>query len=108
MQIHSSTTQSGANISVRGAISAELEQAFHPLQLEIIDESHLHAGHAGSRPEGETHFRVLIVSETFSGESRVMRQRKIYTALDSLLQTRIHALQLSAFTPEEYENYQKS
>lgn len=79
-----------------------LTAAFSPVHLEIIDDSHRHEGHAGSRPEGETHFRVVMVSEQFAGESRVARQRTVYAALQQLLATRIHALQLALFTPEEY------
>lgn len=79
-----------------------LADAFTPTHLEITDDSHRHAGHAGARPEGETHFRVVLVSEHFKGESRVARQRKVYATLQQLLATRVHALQLALFTPEEY------
>lgn len=83
-----------------------LADAFTPTHLEITDDSHRHAGHAGARPEGETHFRVVLVSEHFKGESRVGRQRKVYATLQQLLATRVHALQLALFTPEEYATRQ--
>lgn len=79
-----------------------LAERFAPLHLDIKDDSSKHAGHMGARPEGETHFRVTIVSEAFVGESRVARQRRVFAALEDLMETRIHALQLKALTPEEY------
>lgn len=80
-----------------------LTQAFSPAHLAITDDSHRHAGHAGARPEGETHFRVTIVAEAFVGESRVARQRRVFAALEDLMETRIHALQIKALTPDEYQ-----
>lgn len=88
--------------SVHDRITEILTRDFAPTHLEIIDDSHRHAGHAGARPEGETHFRVTLVSAVFAGESRVARQRRVYAALDSLLKTRIHALQLKTYTPDEF------
>lgn len=88
--------------SIQEQMRGALISAFTPVHLEITDDSHRHAGHAGSRPEGETHFRVVLVSKDFAGESRVARQRKVYAILQQLLATRIHALQLMLFTPEEY------
>jgi BolA protein len=79
----------------------KLTAAFAPARLEIIDESHRHAGHAGARPEGETHFRVEIVSARFAGQSRVARQRLVYAALADELKDRVHALSLSTLAPEE-------
>lgn len=79
-----------------------LTQAFNPLHLDIVDDSAKHAGHAGSRPAGETHFRVTIVSDIFKGESRVTRQRRVYAQLQRLMETDIHALQLTTLTAEEY------
>ena len=87
---------------VHDRITEILTREFTPTHLEVIDDSHLHAGHAGARPEGETHFRVNLVSAAFVGESRVARQRRVYAALEDLMQTRVHALQLKTFTPEEY------
>lgn len=78
-----------------------LSESFTPQRLAIIDDSHRHAGHAGARPEGETHFTVEIVSSAFAGRSRVDRQRLVYAALSDLLRDRVHALALKTLTPEE-------
>lgn len=82
------------------AIRAALEAALAPLHLEIEDQSHLHAGHAGAR-DGRGHFRVEIVSEAFAGKSPIARHRTVYAALGSLMTTDIHALSISARTPVE-------
>jgi BolA protein len=82
-------------------MTARLTQAFVPSQLEVIDESHRHAGHAGARPGGETHFRVMIVSQAFAGKGRLERQRDVYAVLADLMRTDIHALSVRALTPEE-------
>lgn len=86
---------------VADAIRRKLTEGFAPARLEIIDESHRHAGHSGARPEGETHFAVNIVSAAFAGHSRVARQRLVYQTLAEELATRIHALSLTTRTPEE-------
>jgi BolA family transcriptional regulator, general stress-responsive regulator len=72
-----------------------------PQRLELIDDSARHAGHAGARPEGESHFRLLIVAEAFTGRSRIERQRLVYDALGDLLRTDIHALSITALSPAE-------
>lgn len=79
----------------------KLEAGFAPTHLDIIDDSHRHAGHAGARPEGETHFNVTIVSAAFIGIGRVDRQRKVYAALAEELRDRVHALQLKTLAPDE-------
>jgi BolA protein len=86
---------------VRDAIAQNINQALHPARLEIEDESARHAGHAGARPEGETHFNVTVVAESFAGKSRVERQRMVYAALKELMATRIHALAMTTLTPAE-------
>ncbi len=86
---------------MRQRIHDMLEEAFHPQSLEVADESHLHAGHAGWRPGGGTHFRVVIVSEAFRGRSRVERHRMVFAALAPLMQEGIHALALTARAPGE-------
>ena len=86
---------------VQSAIRAKLSAAFSPARLEVVDESPRHAGHAGARPEGETHFRVEIVAAVFAGRSRVERQRLVYETLAEELKTRVHALQLQVRTPDE-------
>lgn len=68
-----------------------LEQALAPQSLEVIDESHLHVGHAGAR-DGRGHFRIRIVAEQFAGLPRLARHRMIYDALGDMMETDIHAL----------------
>jgi BolA protein len=81
-------------------IRDRLNDALVPEMLEIEDESHLHAGHAGAR-DGRGHFRVTVVSPRFAGLSRIGRHRLVFAALGDLMQTDIHALTLQAFSPEE-------
>jgi BolA protein len=90
-----------ACMRVVDTIRRKLTIRFAPVRLEIIDESHRHAGHAGARPEGETHFAVTIVSAAFAGQGRVARQRLVYQTLADELATRVHALSLTTLTPEE-------
>ena len=68
-------------MSVADTIRCKLTERFAPARLDIVDESHLHVGHPGSRPGGETHFRVYIVSPAFEGKSRIERHRMINSAL---------------------------
>jgi BolA protein len=84
-------------------IRRRLDAALSPTRLELVDESARHAGHAGARPEGETHFRLTIVAETFAGRRPVDRQRMVYTALGDLMRTDIHALSITALSPAEAE-----
>jgi BolA family transcriptional regulator, general stress-responsive regulator len=86
---------------VADTIRRKLTEAFRPLRLEILDESHRHKGHAGARPEGETHFRVEIVSAAFAAQSRVARQRMVYQTLAEELRTDVHALSLATLAPGE-------
>ena len=72
-----------------------------PASLELLDESAAHIGHAGARPEGNTHWRLHIVSPVFEGKSAVARHRLVYAALGELMQYPIHALALQAETPDE-------
>ncbi len=69
--------------------------------LEVYDDSHEHAGHAGAR-DGGGHFQLLIVADAFTGKSRVMRHRMVYDALRPLMPGQIHALAIRAYTPEEF------
>jgi BolA protein len=89
----------GVNMTSR--LRAKLEAAFSPLALDIEDESAKHAGHAGAREGGETHYRIRIVSQSFAGLSRVQRQRKVYAAVAEELAERVHALSLVTLTPDE-------
>ena len=86
---------------VADAIRQRLTTALSPSRLDLVDESARHAGHAGARPEGESHFRVSIVSAEFAGKSRVERQRMVFAALGDLMQTDIHALAITASAPGE-------
>ena len=75
--------------------------ALEPLDIELIDESSKHAGHAGWRPGGGTHWRLSIVSPRFAGKATLARHRMVYEALGELMQHPIHALAITARTPEE-------
>lgn len=80
-------------------IREKLEASFNPVQLEIIDESHKHAGHAGARNGG--HFVVHIVAEQFAGKSPIQRHRMVYDAMGDLMQGEVHALSIRAEKPTE-------
>lgn len=86
---------------VAQAIRERLTAAFAPIRLDLVDESARHAGHAGARPEGESHFRLTIVAPAFAGRNRIERQRMVFAALGDLLPTEIHALSISALAPAE-------
>lgn len=86
-------------MTVAQDMESKLQAAFDPESLNIIDESHLHAGHVGARPEGETHFRVEIVSARFADCNRVQRQRMVYEILKDELAGPVHALSVSASPP---------
>jgi BolA protein len=88
-------------MNTRDVITNKLREAFSPESLEVSDESHLHEGHAGHRPGGETHFRVHIVSQAFQGKSRIERHRLINAALAAELAGSVHALALHAQAPGE-------
>jgi BolA protein len=88
-------------MSVADTIRHKLTRRLAPIRLDIVDESHRHAGHAGARPGGETHFQVTIVAAAFAGQSRVARQRLVYETLAEELATRIHALALTTLAPGE-------
>ena len=76
-------------------IRVRLTAALQPAELEIEDQSHLHAGHAGAK-EGKGHFRIRIESSTFAGKTPLQRHRLIYAALGDLMETDIHALSIEA------------
>jgi BolA protein len=88
-------------MTVKDTITTKLREAFVPESLDVADESHLHEGHAGHRPGGETHFRVNIVSKAFEGKSRVERHRMINSLLAQELAGRVHALAITAHAPGE-------
>jgi BolA protein len=90
-----------AAMSTKDTIIDKLREAFSPESLDVTDESHLHEGHAGHRPGGETHFRVYIVSPAFEGKSRIERHRMINAALSRELAGSVHALAIKAAAPGE-------
>ena len=82
-------------------MAARLTDALDPTHLEVVNDSHLHAGHMGDDGTGESHWTVVVESPKFTGLNRVARQRLINTALADLLATRIHALAIRARAPGE-------
>ncbi len=88
-------------MSVEDSIREKLTEAFTPEKLEVENESHRHAGHAGSPGTGESHFRVEIVSENFAGLARVERHRLVNEALAQELAGPVHALSIKVKTPAE-------
>jgi BolA protein len=88
-------------MTVKAQIAEKLAAAFAPQRLDVIDESHRHEGHAGHRPEGETHFRIHIVSEAFRGKSRLERHRMVNQTLSGELAGGVHALAIHASAPGE-------
>jgi BolA protein len=88
-------------MEIAGRIRAKLTGALAPERIDIVDESHRHAGHAGHDPRGESHFRVTVVSRAFEGVGRVARHRMVNEALAEELSGRVHALALRTLTPAE-------
>lgn len=86
-------------MTVADRIRAKLTEAFQPDALEVVDESHLHKGHHGHRPEGNTHFRVRITAPAFAGKSRVDTHRLINQVLAGELADTVHALAIEARAP---------
>lgn len=83
-----------------GEIERRLRAAFAPEALDVEDESHLHAGHAGAR-DGRGHFRVMLVADAFDGMPMIARHRAVYQAMGELMQTDIHALTIEAVASDE-------
>jgi BolA protein len=88
-------------MSVEATIRDKLERTFRPRRLEVINESHLHAGHRSSPGTGESHFRVRIVSDAFAGKSRLQRHRLVNETLAAELRGKVHALALELYAPSE-------
>lgn len=82
-------------------IDALLRQHLAPALIRVQDDSQQHAGHAGARPGGETHYSVLLVAESFHGQTRIARSRAVHALLDAEFQAGLHALALTLRTPEE-------
>ena len=88
-------------MSMKARIESRLRAALAPLSLEVHDDSALHAGHAGAREGGETHFRVNIVSSAFTGKTRVARHREVNALLAAEFADGVHALALRTLAPDE-------
>lgn len=91
---------------VKDTITEKLTRAFSPSKLEVVDDSERHKGHAGARPEGETHFKVAIVSEAFTGHNLIARHRLVNEVLADELAGPVHALNIEAVSPGEAGNEQ--
>ncbi len=87
--------------AILDAIHTKLTAALAPSRLEIEDDSARHAGHAGAREGGESHFNVTIEAQAFAGQNKVARQRMVYRALASELAGPVHALSVKALAPGE-------
>lgn len=88
-------------MTVQDVIRDKLSHALSPTRMDIVNESHLHAGHSGSPGTGDSHFRVEVVSARFAGLNRIERQRLVYQTLADEIAGPVHALALSTLTPEE-------
>ena len=88
-------------MSVADTIEQKLRAALNISQMELVDESHKHAGHAGAREGGESHYRLMVVSPDFTGKNKVARQREVYRILKEEMAGPIHALSLDIRSPEE-------
>ena len=88
-------------MSVESEMRERLMVALEPVRLDVVNESELHAGHRGSPGTGNSHFRLLIVSAKFAGQSRVNRHRMVNELMADFLNGGVHALALSTFAPGE-------
>ena len=86
---------------IENAMREKLQRILTPQALEVVNESHMHAGHASSPGTGESHFRVVVISELFKGKSRLERHRMVNAALAEEIAGGVHALAIKALTPEE-------
>jgi BolA family transcriptional regulator, general stress-responsive regulator len=88
-------------MNVRDRMIAKLEAGLAPTRLEIDDESGRHAGHAGARAGGETHYRIKVASARFSGKGRIERHRMVYALLADEIAQGVHAVALQTLAPDE-------
>jgi BolA protein len=88
-------------MSIEATIRDKLERALRPTRLDVVNESHLHAGHRNSPVTGESHFRVRIVSDAFTGKSRLQRHRLVNETLAAELKGKVHALALETHAPSD-------
>ena len=87
--------------AVAQSLTRKLNEALAPEKLHVVDQSALHAGHAGAAPGGETHFDIVITAEAFEGLTRIARQRLVYGIVAEELAGSVHALSLTTRTPTE-------
>ena len=90
-------------MKIKNIIDTKLTTRFHITYLDILDESYLHVHHSEAPSNGESHFRIIIVSPDFDKHSRLQRHREIYLCLEEELAQSVHALSIEAYTPEEYQ-----
>ena len=88
-------------MTMKELIETRLREALAPMRLDVVDESHLHAGHAGSREGGETHYRLNVVGDAFAGKSRVERHRLVNEVLRGAFDRGLHAVAIQAKAPGE-------
>lgn len=88
-------------MSLAETIKTKIEKAINPEYIEVINESHLHKGHAGDDGSGQSHFKLMVASKSFEGMSRLQIQRQIYTILSQEMQDNIHALSIEAKISQE-------
>jgi stress-induced morphogen len=88
-------------MSVEQSIREKLSRAFAPEALDVVNDSHRHAGHASSPGTGESHFSVRVVSSAFAGKSRLERHRMVNAVLAEELSGKVHALAIATLSPEE-------
>lgn len=91
-------------MTMEDQIKSKLTAAFKPQSLTLINDSHRHAGHAGHDGSGQSHFRLQITADAFSGMGRVQRQRMVYDVLAQEFKAGLHALSITALSPEEQKN----
>ena len=92
---------------VKAKIESLLKENFHPIRLDVVDESHMHAGHNEDAKKGRTHFKILIVSDAFIGKSLVERHRMIYAALKTPIDSGVHAIAIQAKIPADMQRVAK-
>lgn len=88
---------------MKARIETKLDETFCPVYREVIDESHLHVGHKGYHPGGESHFSITLISAVFCGMNRIQRHQKVYDCLEAELKNGVHALRLKTLSPQEAE-----
>ncbi len=90
-------------MTVEEHIKEKIREKFSPLHFELVNESHLHKGHVGDDGSGQTHFKLMVVSRIFEKQDRIERHRLVMDVLKGAVSMGLHALSLTALTPEEYK-----